>query len=156
MAIYRCGGCSSINRVADERVNDGPRCGRCKAQLDTTGAPQVVDGAALAQAIAGSPIPILVDYWATWCGPCRMVAPAVEELGRKNAGKLLVFKVDVDANSDEARHRRIQGVPAFVLFHGGREVDRRAGVTSRADLERWIAARVAQPATHASGAGAGR
>ncbi|XXY46722.1 thioredoxin domain-containing protein [Sorangium sp. So ce269] len=150
MAIYRCGRCGSMNRVADQRVKDRPLCGRCKAHLDTTGAPQPVDGAALEQAIASSPIPVLVDYWATWCGPCRVVAPVLDELGRGNAGKVLVLKLDIDADGVEAERRRIQGVPTFVLFDGGSEVDRRSGVTSRADLERWIASRAGQPPMRAS------
>ncbi|MGK4006932.1 thioredoxin domain-containing protein [Sorangium sp. So ce1036] len=150
MAIYRCGRCGSINRVADERVRDRPRCGRCKAQLDTAGAPQPVDGAALAQAIASSPVPILVDCWATWCGPCRTVAPIVDALGRNHAGKMLVLKLDTDADPAEAGRRRIQGVPTFLLFHGGRELDRRTGVASRADLERWIASHTGQPPARAS------
>lgn len=151
MAIYRCGRCGSLNRVSDERVRDRPICGRCKAPLDATGAPQPVDGAALEQAIASSPIPILVDCWATWCGPCRMVTPAVDELGRRNAGRILVLKLDIDADPAEARRRRIQAVPAFLLFHEGRELGRRTGVISRADLERWIASETGQPsrATHA-------
>ncbi|WP_437289442.1 thioredoxin family protein [Sorangium sp. So ce406] len=150
MAIYRCGRCGSINRVADQRVKDRPRCGRCKDPLDTTGVPQSVDGAALEQAIASAPVPVLVDYWATWCGPCRVAAPILDELGRRNAGEVLVLKLDTDADPAEAGRRRIQGVPTFVLFHGGRELDRRSGVASRADLERWIASHSGQPQTRAS------
>ena len=81
---------------------------------------------------------MFVDFWADWCGPCRMAAPAIAELGHRNAGKLLVLKVNVDENQAIAGELRIQGIPAFVLFQGGREIARRAGLASRAELERWV------------------
>jgi thioredoxin 2 len=139
MAIFRCDRCGAMNRVADERVHDRPVCGGCKARLDTTGAPQEVLGEAFYRAVAGSPVPVLVDFWAAWCGPCRMAAPAVADLARRNAGKLLVLKVNVDHDQPAARRHGIQGIPAFVLFQGGREVGRRAGLASRQQLEQWIA-----------------
>jgi thioredoxin 2 len=137
MAIHRCAACGAINRVADGRSGDHPICGGCKAKLDQSGAPQEVGGDAFHKAIAGAPVPVLVDFWAEWCGPCRMAAPAVAELARGNAGKMLVLKVNVDENQAIAGGLKIQGIPAFVLFQGGKEIARRAGLASRAELERW-------------------
>jgi thioredoxin 2 len=139
MAIFRCKACGAMNRVAEGRRGDHPVCGNCKARLDTEGSPQEVVGEAFERAIASSPVPVLVDFWAEWCGPCRMAAPAVAELARRNAGQVLVLKVNVDADNQSAGRFRVQSIPAFVLFHQGREVARRVGLASRADLERWIA-----------------
>lgn len=138
MAIFRCGNCGTMNRAADERVQERPICGGCKAPLDTGGVPQEVDSEAFERALARSPVPVLVDFWAPWCGPCRTAAPAVAELGRRNAGRVLVLKVNVDEAREAAARYRIQGIPAFVLFEGGQEIGRRSGVASRAELEGWI------------------
>lgn len=138
MAIFRCDRCGAMNRVADGRVGDHPICGGCKAKLDASGAPQEVSGEAFDRAIRTAPVPVLVDFWAGWCGPCRMAAPAVAELSHRHAGRLLVLKLNVDEDQPSAARYRIQGIPAFVLFQDGREIGRRAGLASRADLEAWI------------------
>jgi thioredoxin 2 len=130
--------CGALNRVPEPRLADGPVCGVCRARLETSGAPQSVRGDELERAVAASPVPVLVDFWAAWCAPCRMAAPVVAELAQRQRGKLLVLKVNVDDEAHAAAASRIQGIPAFVLFQGGREVGRRAGLASRADLEAWV------------------
>ena len=144
MAIFRCVHCRTMNRLADDRLRDKALCGGCRVALDTSGAPQEVQGDAFSLVIAGSPVPILVDFWAGWCAPCRLAAPAVAEVAKRNAGKVLVLKLDVDADQGSAAKHHIQSIPAFVVFHGGREVARRAGVTSSAELEAWMHGAVAR------------
>jgi thioredoxin 2 len=138
MAIFRCAGCGGLNRLDESRTGDGPKCGKCKSRLDVGGEPQSVDGLALEGTIAGSPVPVLVDYWARWCGPCRMATPIVADLGRRRAGRMLTLKVDTDHSPAAASARRIEALPTFVLYHRGREVARRSGVVPRAELEAWI------------------
>jgi thioredoxin 2 len=138
MLIFRCPRCGRINRVPDDKIRARPRCGGCKEPLDLSGAPQPVSGPELWRAVEQSPVPVLVDAWAVWCGPCRMAAPIFEELGRARAGRLLVLKLDTDADEEAARRLAISSIPTFILFVGGREAARRSGVASRADLEGWI------------------
>jgi thioredoxin 2 len=142
MAFFRCDACGAMNRVPDDRVQAGPVCGECKRPLDTSGEPQAVGGEAFEKAVASAPVPVLVDFWAVWCPPCRMAAPVLAEIGRRNAGKLLVLKVNVDENRPLVGPLRIQGIPAFLLFQEGREVARREGLAPRAILEKWIEASV--------------
>ncbi len=133
--MYRCSACGAFNRVPEGHAGQ-PVCGRCKQPLDTSGAPQPVDAAALARAAASSPVPVIVDVWAPWCGPCRAVSPLLDQIAKERRGKVVVLKV----NSDESPvpELRISAIPTFVAFMGGREVDRKTGALPKHLLDAWI------------------
>jgi len=135
--VFRCGNCGAFNRVPAGREG-APSCGRCKRTLATDGAPQAVDVVGLERAIAGSPVPLLVDFWAPWCGPCRMVAPTVEQVARAHAGELVVLKLDTEAHADGGARFGIRGIPTFAVFRGGAEVGRQSGALPRPMLEALI------------------
>jgi thioredoxin 2 len=133
--VHRCPSCGALNRTDPTRPD--PTCGRCHATL--TGAPSEVDDAALAKLVATSPVPVLVDFWAPWCGPCRTVAPHLEALARKHAGKLIVAKVNVDHHNQHAGQLGVQGIPTLAVYVGGKPVKVEAGARTGAALEAWVA-----------------
>ena len=126
----RCASCGATNRVPQDKVARGlkPKCGRCKQALpEPTDAPSIVTDATFASEVERSPLPVLVDAWAAWCGPCRTIAPAIDELAVDLAGRVRVAKLNVDENPATAGRFAIRSIPTLLVFAGGREIDRIVG-----------------------------
>jgi thioredoxin 2 len=136
--LFRCPQCGAFNRVPKERPAGEPSCGRCHQTFPLTGEPQEVDSEALWRAVQSAPVPVMVDLWAPWCGPCRTAGPIFTELGKERAGELVVLKVNTDANPELSAQLGIRGIPTFLLFKQGREVARRSGVMPKPALASWV------------------
>ena len=134
-AIVRCPFCDTANRVDLSRLVDGPRCGGCKRPLRLD-RPQRATDATLDQLLQGAEVPVLVDFYADWCGPCKVMAPTLDAFALERAGEVLVLKLDTDANPVAAQRFNIRGIPTLVAFRRGAESGRHVGVTDRATLER--------------------
>ena len=138
--VISCGACSQKNRVAYSHLGDAVKCGRCKNTISATAAPlEVSTTPDFDHLIAQSSIPIVVDYWAPWCGPCRMVAPELAKVAGRSGGKFLVVKVNTDALPDLGERYRIRSIPTMAVFSGGREVTRTTGARPAAEIEQFIA-----------------
>ncbi len=133
-----CAACGARNRVPARHLADAGRCGSCKAPLPPVNEPIEVGPGELAEITREAQVPILVDFWAPWCGPCHAAAPEVRELSREVAGKGLVLKVNTEEHPDLAAQFRIQAIPTFVLLRNGRVAFQRAGVTPRTEMRRWF------------------
>jgi thioredoxin 2 len=129
----RCSNCGKWNRVRGDRAASGPKCGVCGTSL-ALDHPVKLDDDSFDRVINETDVPILVDFYADWCGPCKMMAPAVETLARESVGRALVAKLDTDHAQRTASRYQIRGIPTSIVFKNGREVKRQTGAVPLATL----------------------
>jgi thioredoxin 2 len=136
MSIILCPSCGTKNRVDDLRSTlETPRCGKCGSPLPLSIAPLTITDANFAALVQHGSTPILVDCWAAWCGPCRGIAPVIEQLARESAGRWRIGKLDVDANPAVARQFKIDSIPTLLIFKSGQLVDRLVGAHPKPAME---------------------
>ncbi|MDB4933244.1 MAG: Thioredoxin [Labilithrix sp.] len=134
--IVQCKNCSKQNRLPAARMRDKAKCANCKQPLlPLTQSVAVASKADFDELVRDAPAPVLVDFWAAWCGPCKMVGPELEKIAGKRAGEVIVAKVDTDALPDVAARYGIQSIPTMIVFRGGNEADRLSGAMSASAIE---------------------
>lgn len=138
LLVFRCAHCGQLARLPAERRFDGASCGACKRKLDVTGAPQALDDAGLERLIAASPVPVLVDFWADWCPPCKALAPHLADLAGRLAGRAIVAKVDVEAHKRFAAELGVQSIPTLCVYKDGELVRRQPGAVFGRALEALV------------------
>ena len=134
---YACSSCGTINRIPPTRVKDDPKCGKCKNSIFPDH-PVVATDATWAREVEESPIPVLVDFWAEWCGPCRAIAPVLEQVARERKGRLKIVKLNVDQNPRAATAHRVQSIPMLQLQRGPLFVDKQLGAVPKPMLDAWL------------------
>src|ERR687898_3319580 len=138
--LIRCPSCDATNRVPMEKIAQRlkPVCGRCQTPLSVETKPVTITDATFAAEVERSPVPVLLDLWAPWCGPCRMIAPTLEELAKEMAGRVRVAKLNVDENPSTATRFQVRSIPTLLVLKGGREMDRIVGVQPKAEIARRL------------------
>ena len=137
--IVSCASCGKKNRLAYERLGEAVRCGQCKEPLTAPGVPiELHSSADFDRLVAKSQLPVVVDYWAPWCGPCRMVAPELLKVAARQAGQMIVVKVNTDELSDLGQRFNIRSIPTLAVFAGGKEAARTTGARPASEIEAFV------------------
>ena len=138
MMILTCPSCGKKNRSPAERLADEGRCGACKTPISPVSRPIEADPETFREITRNAKVPVLVDFWADWCGPCKMAAPEVEKTARDMAGRAVVLKVDTERHPQIAAEYDVRGIPNFAVIRGGLLVSQQAGVVPSAVMKQWL------------------
>ncbi|HEX6215764.1 MAG TPA: thioredoxin TrxC [Vicinamibacterales bacterium] len=138
--LVACSSCQTMNRLKYGALERATKCGKCQSPLPFPSEPIELTGTQLFDAvITSASVPVVVDFWAEWCGPCHMMAPEIAKVAQRTAGRALVLKVDTDANAELSQRYQIRSIPTIAIFQDGREATRAAGVQPAANIEQLIA-----------------